>query len=473
MFKTSYAQTIFVATIVLIVGELLVAFGIYRVFYQAELNNLDATLTAIADAESDAVAESRGQFQPEVSVQLQGSLPGGRSFDQYLQVLTTKGEIISKSGNLGANPLPIDYGLVSRVSPGAVQRQTVRYRDEFIRVVYFPALDVRGKTAFVIEVATSLTGMFRILHDLTNSLIGFGSLLVIASSVGVWFLIKRTLRPVGVIVETAKSIAASTTFTRIPGAHYRDEVGGLIDVFNEMIDRLEKYFFAQREFTSNVSHELRTPLTILKGNLEVTLRKERGAEELRDALASDLEEINHLIQIVNDLLLHSKSEIGEMDLDLRAYDVKQLVDENVERHRASAQSKEISISADCPENRFIYVDRGKIYQVLDNLISNAITYSPPGKSVSISFSEEDGLAKLVVKDEGIGISQEDIPRIFERFFRSDRARALARGAGLGLSITKLIVEAHGGKIDVESKVNEGTTFTVSLPAEVAPQEEEP
>jgi two-component system OmpR family sensor kinase len=466
LFKTSYAQTIFVATIVLIVGEVLVALGVYRVFYQAELSNLDAALIAIADAESDAVVESHGQSQPELSFQPSPGGTGGRPFSQYVQVLTTKGEIVSTSGNLGTNPLPIDYALVSRVSPRSAERQTVRYRDEFIRVVYFPALDIRGKTAYVIEVATSLTDTFRILHDLTNALLGFGTILVVLSSGGVWLLIKRALRPVGVIVETAKSIAESRTFTRIPGASYRDEVGGLIEVFNKMIDRLEKYFFAQREFTSNVSHELRTPLTILKGNLEVTLRKERTVEELRDALDSNLEEINHLIQIVNDLLLHSKSEIGEMNLDMRAYDAKELVEENVERHKAYAQSKGIIITVDIPEKHFIYVDKDKMYQVLDNLISNAIGYSLPGKTIAIAFNEKDGFSKLTVKDEGIGIDPDDVPHIFERFFRTDRARAMARGTGLGLSITKLIVEAHGGRIDVDSTPNKGTTFTVSLPAEV-------
>jgi two-component system OmpR family sensor kinase len=245
----------------------------------------------------------------------------------------------------------------------------------------------------------------------------------------------------------------------------------LAETFNEMISRLGRSFKQMRQFSADASHELRTPLTIVKGEIEVGLRKQRPLKEYRRILKSNLEEVNHMSQIVNDLLFLSKADMGEIHLQKQHIDLTQLVTEVHAQARMIAIAKEITVRMSADSNVVVIGDRLRLRQLLLNLVDNGIKYTPEGGEMVISLASNDSQVKLRVLDNGIGISPEDQLHIFDRFFRVDKARSReAGGSGLGLSICKWIIDAHGGEISVESEPGKGSTFTVTLP--VAPQGEE-
>jgi signal transduction histidine kinase len=248
-----------------------------------------------------------------------------------------------------------------------------------------------------------------------------------------------------------------------------------------MISRLDQSFRQMKQFSSDASHELKTPLTILKGEVEVMLRKERTSQEYQQTLKSNLEEINRMSQIVEDLLLLSKADTGEIQLNRKDINLTEIVAEVVAQMNILARSRELYLTASNHQQDFhIFGDALRIRELFMNLIENGIKYTEEGGSVHITLQEEfasparnnmDPLGgetgrfvKIIVSDTGIGIAEEDRERIFNRFFRVDKARSREQGgSGLGLSISKWIVEAHQGEIKVESELGKGSSFIVRLP----------
>jgi signal transduction histidine kinase len=248
-----------------------------------------------------------------------------------------------------------------------------------------------------------------------------------------------------------------------------------------MISRLDQSFRQIKQFSTDASHELKTPLTILKGEVEVTLRKERTSHEYEQTLKSNLEEINRMSQIVDDLLLLSKADIGEIRLNKEVINLTEILNEVVAQMNILAQSKTLLIeTSNHHEDIHIFGDGLRIRELFLNLIENGIKYTEEGGSIHITFSKDTPLhdksqsgwterkqarfVKIIVSDTGIGIAKEDRERIFDRFFRVDKARSREQGgSGLGLSICKWIVEAHQGEIKVESEVGKGSSFIIKLP----------
>jgi signal transduction histidine kinase len=268
---------------------------------------------------------------------------------------------------------------------------------------------------------------------------------------------------------------------RIPPPKVQDEISRLIETFNEMISRLDQSFHQIRQFSSDASHELKTPLTILKGEVEVTLRKERPLQEYQQTLKSNLEEINRMSQIVEDLLLLSKADIGEIRLNKEDINLTEILNEIVAQMDMLAKSKRLFLAAsDHHQDIHMFGDALRIRELFINLIENGIKYTEEGGSIGIALSkeyeplagnglegpekEQEKIVKIIVSDTGIGIAKEDQERIFNRFFRVDKARSREEGgSGLGLSICKWIVEAHQGEIRVESELGKGSSFIVKLP----------
>jgi signal transduction histidine kinase len=268
---------------------------------------------------------------------------------------------------------------------------------------------------------------------------------------------------------------------RIEPLKVRDEISRLIETFNEMISRLDRSFRQVKQFSTDASHELKTPLTILKGEVEVALRKERGPREYEQILKSNLEEINRMSQIVEDLLLLSKADSGEIRLNREDMNLTEVLNEVVAQVNLLAKSKNLGIeTANHHEEIHIFGDPLRIRELLLNLIENGIKYTEEGGSIHILLTKDtlvqDGkqsdraqgeqaeFVKIIVSDTGIGIAKEDQERIFDRFFRVDKARSREQGgSGLGLSICKWIVKAHRGEIEVESELGKGSSFIVKLP----------
>jgi signal transduction histidine kinase len=247
-----------------------------------------------------------------------------------------------------------------------------------------------------------------------------------------------------------------------PTAH--DEIYDLTNTINTMLDRLENSFKEIKQFTSDVSHELRNPLFGLKGEMEVALSNERSHHEYREVIQECLERVNALSKMVNDLFLVSRFELKKVDLDMLYLNLSEILQDLYDFFLPMAQEKKLVLTIDRCDSVLINGDKTRVHQLLSNLIDNAIKFTPENGSVILSLTSENTLAHVTIKDTGIGIPEEEIPHIFNRFYQVDKSRSgLSRGAGLGLHICKKIVDAHGGSIDVTSNEGKGVTFTVTLP----------
>jgi len=240
----------------------------------------------------------------------------------------------------------------------------------------------------------------------------------------------------------------------------------MVGCLNQMLDRLDKSFRRVRQFSGDASHELRTPLTILRGETEVTLRWAKTPEEFRDMLTSNMEEIDRMERIIESLLTLAKSEVGELTLEMKELSLSDLVQDLYLQSCLLCETKQIEVELllEVEEEIRIRGDDLRLRQMFLNLISNAIKYTPEGGRLEIGLKMFEDSAVVVINDSGIGIPEEHLAHIFDRFYRVDKARnRMDGGTGLGLSIVKWIADAHGGSIQVSSKVQKGSSFSIRLP----------
>jgi signal transduction histidine kinase len=294
------------------------------------------------------------------------------------------------------------------------------------------------------------------------------------------------------MTQAARRIGAERLAERLEGAEADDELGRLAHTLNEMLARLEAGFAQVRRFSADASHELRTPLTILKGEIEVALRSAREPAEYERVLASALEEVERMARMVDDLLMLSRADAGALRWDRGLVELDRLVEDVAKQGEALGRGRAIQVAIQSLEPLIVNGDEQRLRQLLLNLVDNAVKYTPQGGRVTLSLRRAGGAsgypvtpqpeaspdspiarfpdrptpewAEIAVRDTGVGIPAESLPRIFERFYRVDDARSRdAGGTGLGLCIARTIAEAHGGGIEVESVPGAGSTFTVRLP----------
>ncbi len=239
----------------------------------------------------------------------------------------------------------------------------------------------------------------------------------------------------------------------------------IAESLNARLDALATSEKEQQQFIADVSHELRTPLTVLRGSLEVALEEEREPEEYREALGNALLEVRHLARLSQNLLFLVRGESGRITLSFANMNLTRLLSDLTRDLVLAASDRKLAVVTEIPEKPITaFVDADRLQQVFHNLFENAMRYTPAGGTIRVRLQASPGEARMEVSDTGIGIPEKDLPFVFERFFRSDRARrAYTGGSGLGLSIARWIVEAHKGKIAVESTVGKGTTFAVTVP----------
>jgi heavy metal sensor kinase len=288
-------------------------------------------------------------------------------------------------------------------------------------------------------------------------------LTLLLSAVGGLFLVRRVLAPVDRMIETARSIEETDLTGRVD-VRANDELGRLAATFNAMLERLESAFRRQRQFTDDASHELRSPLSVIEAEATLALRRERSADDYRDALATIADEAAGMNRMIDQLLTLARGDAAEDEEVLETVDLGALARETSEAMRPVAEEAGVSIAADEMPGALVAGDPVRLRRVVANLIDNAIRYTPAGGGVTVSVRGEANDAVLTVSDTGIGISEEQLVHIFERFYRADGARQRGQGSGLGLSICRQIVDEHGGTIAAESAEGEGTTFTVRIPA---------
>jgi heavy metal sensor kinase len=400
---------------------------------------------------------------------------------KFIQVLDESGNIGRKSENLRNVQLPISLNALKNASKGLITFETNRsIGNTPLRMITFPVVE-NNHVAKIVQIASSLEEVEEALNTLFIILIIAVPLALMVASLGGQFLAHKALKPVDDITQTARMITSQNLDQRITPPKVKDEISRLIETFNGMISRLDQSFRQIKQFSSDASHELKTPLTILKGEVEVMLRKERTPQEYQQTLQSNLEEINRMSQIVEDLLLLSKADTGQIKLNRGDVNLREILTGVVVQMDMLARAKRLHLSAsNNHQDVHIFGDALRIRELFINLIENGIKYTEEGGSVDISLQleypsagrnqsdraqkERERFAKIVVSDTGIGISKEDQEKIFSRFFRVDKARSREQGgSGLGLSICKWIVEAHQGEIKVESEIGKGSSFIVKLP----------
>jgi signal transduction histidine kinase len=239
----------------------------------------------------------------------------------------------------------------------------------------------------------------------------------------------------------------------------------IADRINARLDALASAEKEQIQFIADVSHELRTPLTVLRGSLEVALEEERTAEEYREAIGNALLEVRHLTRISQNLLFLTRGESGRVTLSFANLDLARFASETVRDVSPLAEDRELSLTVSVPEKPvYVFADAGRLQQVLHNLLENALRYTEAGGRVEVRVEAAPGEARLIVRDTGVGIAPEDLPYVFERFFRSKASKRVnPGGSGLGLSIVRWIVAAHKGRVTAESEIGKGSTFTVAVP----------
>ncbi|MBN2389857.1 MAG: HAMP domain-containing protein [Anaerolineae bacterium] len=392
------------------------------------------------------------------------SLELGTQLETRIRVMDVDGVVVLDSWNddLGANLG--DDALVAQALTGQYASRVERGDANTLTVV-LPVL-VDGALVGVVYLGQPLTDVVTVVRDVRSRLLLSTVIALLLSGVVGLVFSRAITRPVRRLTEAAGAVAQGHLDTQVP-AHSRDELGQLSRAFNAMTARLRSARQVQVDFVANVSHELRTPLTSIKSMVE-TLRA--GAVEdldVRDRFLGTVEnETDRLIRLVHDLLLLSRADSEALNLRRESVDVAHLARLIVERLASQADARSVTLRVEnVPGLPSVWADPDRVAQVLVNLLDNAIKYSPPEATVDVAVLAGPERTVLVqVRDRGIGIPLEVLPRIGERFYRADKARARAHGgSGLGLAIAQALIEAHGGKLWLESREGEGTTAQFTLP----------
>jgi heavy metal sensor kinase len=322
---------------------------------------------------------------------------------------------------------------------------------------------------WTIRVATSYKLLENEVSRLTELMVWVGVVVLVISPLGGYWLAGRATRPLNEIIETTSRLHPDQLFQRLPLRGTRDELDKLSLTINGFLDRIAKYISDNREFTANAAHELRSPLTAIQSSIEVALNSERTADEYKDLICVTLDQCSDLRVLVNQLLLLAESDAGTLPATGEPFDLRQVVQRALDMFQGVAEVREMTLTFQAPEPLIISGDAGRLRQVVNNLVDNAMKFSPDGTRVDVElFLDRDANeAVLQVRDQGMGIEENDKPHLFDRFFRGDKARSrekTTKGTGLGLSICEAIIQAHKGRIEVSNNPHGGCTFSVKLPA---------
>jgi signal transduction histidine kinase len=382
------------------------------------------------------------------------------SSDVYVQIWGLDGELQSSFG------VPKNF-VDKPFDPDTLHTDAPIYEDKnnpdgHLRVLTIP-LQRRAHIIAVLQVASSLDVVDNTRKNLTDVLSITWVVAVLFSGIVVWFTLGQTLKPLEAITETVEQInRADDLSRRIPylGSE-NDEIGNLVGSFNQTLERLEALFTSQQRLLADVSHELRTPLTVIKGNADLMRRMKRFDEE---SLMSIDQEAGRLTRLVGGLLLLAQAESGKLALNMKRVELDLLITEVFQEMSILAGSK-VHVRLNEIDQVYVSGDRDRLKQVFINLVANAIQYTPQGGDVFLSLEKIGEQARVICRDTGPGIPAEDLPHIFERFYRAEKSRTRREtsGFGLGLSIANWIVERHGGRIEVNSQEGKGTTFAIWLP----------
>jgi heavy metal sensor kinase len=431
--------------------------GVYIAMRESLYANLDDSLESRAEIVAGIVTEE-GVLDVE-GVMIPGDPVEG---EEFARVYDSSGEVVLDNSARQFRP-PTDPDAVSAALAGQATRRNLDMEQTDLRVLTEPLRTADGIVGTV-EVGLSKEEVQSTLNELLVIIAVAYPVALIVAALGGVFLAGRALSPIDRLTRVARRISAEDLSQRLDMRLPDDEVGRLASTFDEMIARLDEAFRRQRQFTADASHELRTPLTAIKGQTEVALQRDRDADTYREVLSKVNGEVDRMIRLVGSLLTLARADAQQIPVGRESMNLVEVVTDAVEQVRPAASGKGISLNVESNSEVRLKADQDLILQLMLNLLDNSVKYTPSGGAIEISLRAAGGQAEVSVSDTGPGIPPEHLPHIFDRFYRVDKARTRAEGgAGLGLSISRWIAEAHGGTLRVESARGQGSKFTLSLP----------
>src|SRR5713226_4874247 len=466
-----------VLTLVLIVLALIT----YFIFWRSTLQRTDVNLSELAEAFLTTLnAEIKDQSGPD-SLKFAGqvAITEHRFRDHVFAIFDAAGNIVVSSQDVPpTTPVSGSSADGSLSSPSFQRFLDDSARSERLfgevnggRDGYrgFARHFFSSGNTYMLVILQSLHPQQEMLEEVTSTFAWVIPIAIVLASVGGYFLARKSLAPVVAMSTQAGRIGAANLYERLPVQNDKDELGHLARSFNQLLDRLNESFDRQRRFMADASHELRTPVAILRGETEVALsRPERSLEEYRESLAAVRAESQRLTHIVEDLFTLARADAGQYPLSPRDFYLDELVADCTRAARTLALAKNISLQCDTVPELQIHADEALVRRMILNLLDNAIKYTSEGGLVTLLCRSENGKFALSVTDTGPGIPRDLQPRIFERFFRADKARSHGENdggsAGLGLSIARWIAEAHHGSLELSRSDATGSTFVAFLPA---------
>jgi heavy metal sensor kinase len=418
----------------------------------AVLEGQAADLQRFLEARKDLPA---AQLQAEISEDYMIE----RSQD-YLQISDAGGNLVYRSRFFAEHPLP-PLSLNESDKPLYENHRLGKQR---FRLISEP-MEV-GERVYIVRIGHSLHEEMETLDAFRAYLLWFAPLLLLGASAGGYWLSRRALAPVDALARTARTISGGNLSRRLEPLHTGDELQRLSDTLNEMLGRIESAFLRITEFTADASHELRTPIALIHTEAELALRRERGQADYQEALRYILREAERSARLIDELLALARADSGREGFDIHSVDLLPALQESASKWKQVAALRNLQFEAQLGSQRLpVMADGNAVRRVTDILLDNALKYTlAPGK-VTLSAEQRPGRVVVTVEDTGIGIAPEDQARIFERFYRVDKARSRALGgAGLGLAIAQWIVQSHKGLIHVRSELGKGSVFEIEIPA---------
>jgi heavy metal sensor kinase len=442
----------------LIAFALVIYYAAGNIFHERQDESLRSTAQTVASAYLEELGETHSQSTAGKVVLAEITFP-----NRYVQLIDSAGNPLAASANLSGATIAIPSPVLADARARGFSNASVNG----LRVTVVPLSS--DQTLGYAAVAEPLSVIADGLSELRRDLFAGVLLVLLLASAGGYFLARKSLAPVASMNIQTQRISAENLSARLDVTNPRDELGHLATTINDLLTRLENAFKEQQRFIADASHELRTPLAVLRGETEVALGKERTVEEYQQSLSLIQDEAERLSRIVEDLFILARQPINtRAALNKERVSLNDAVRDCARAAQVLAFRKgvRLKLESDSPSIA-LNGDEDLIKRMLLNLLDNAVKYTPAGGEISLALVRQNGNAEIVVRDTGIGIPAEAQPRVFDRFYRVDKARARTMGgAGLGLSIAQWIVEVHGGSINLASTPGHGSTFTIVLPTQL-------
>ncbi|MBN2638571.1 MAG: HAMP domain-containing histidine kinase [Bacteroidales bacterium] len=374
----------------------------------------------------------------------------------FIQVTDLNGNAINKSPNLKTDSLTLfkktDDGFTNSELSGIPIRQ------------YQQAIDINGKTKGYLLVALSQKGPVMVLKQLKTTLLFAFPIVLIILFFWTRFIAGKGIKPVTTIIHTAKKITQSNLEERIPVPQNKDELYQLVQTINQLLDRIENAIKREKRFTSDAAHELKTPLQVMKGNMEILMRKPRTTEEYQNKISQCMKEVDRMSHLTDQLLMLARFESQKEALKKEEVMLNEVIEQIIFRRTDLLDEKKIKFSFNNEKDILINTDPYLLNIILENLLSNAIKYTPEEGEININTGFYDKNPYLQIRDTGVGIPKEEQSKIFDRFYRSEAMKHPGiKGSGLGLSIVKRLTEILSLNFTLESESGKGTTISIYFP----------